>query len=167
MYSQALEAIIFVGNLRIALIAIGWVTGIGCVIAILVGLIGEDWRTYFKRNIKLMRRLTITFGILMMCICIACIAVYNMPMLREDIIIARQVAPILDDYMERHPESIYHPDVMLTAVDSTIKGIVGTAIELPKYIQRLAAGLPLIERRPEDMSQAELVREINRLRSKN
>jgi len=154
MYSGALGAIILVGNLKVIMIALGWTAVVACgVLWILQGFV--DYKRGWTRG------LTVVFATLFTLTWVGCLAVYNLPALKEEIVIAKQVAPILDDYAERYPESVYNPDVVLTALDDTVKGIVGTAIELPKYINRLASGVelltrPLSERPIEDLSRAEL-----------
>jgi hypothetical protein len=80
--------------------------------------------------------------------------------MKEEIVIAKVVAPILDDYAKNNPESVYNPNVLLGAVDTTIQGIVGSAIELPKYIARLASGQ---FKSPENMSREELLQRVRDL----
>ena len=162
MYSAALSAIIFIGNLKVILIALGVTAGFFSVVVWIMRGMFEEYDTHVKKAV-----------LSVLCVClpfiwISCIAVYNLPSMRQEIVIAKQVAPVLDDYMERHPDSVYNPDIMLTALDDTVKGIVGSAVELPKYIQKLAAGgIPaLIEKKPEDMSRDELLRKIQELEKK-
>jgi len=155
MYSQLIETIITIGMLRIAITAVGWVAAIGSIILWI--RIGYGTSTY--QNYK--KLFPVSSSIFLTLLCIFCISVYNIPHLKEEVVVARQVAIVLDDYAERNPESVYNPDIALTALDSTIKGIVNTAVNLPEYINRLASGLevmtrPIAERPIEELSRAEL-----------
>ena len=152
MYSQALQAIIFIGNLKVFLIAFGWVSFITVIILAFCNFIDfNSWGRIVLNSFLVFFTLT----------AIACLSIYHAPGLKEEIIIAKQVAPVLDRYAENNPESIYNPDIILGAVDDTIKGIVGSAIELPKYIAKLASGgipalLPLSERPIDSLTREEL-----------
>jgi len=159
MYTQALEALVFIGNLKVILIALGWTSGLACfLIWLMVG---------FSSLTEVGRKIMVTLAIILTLIWPTCIAIYHLPSLKEEIVIVRQVAPILDRYAEKNPESVYNPDVLLGAVDTTIQGIVSSTVELPKYISRLANGqLTIVQKSPENMSREELLRRVKELEGK-
>jgi len=160
MYTQALESLIFIGNLKVILTAIGWISALSCISLWLL-------QGFYDFNSKHGRKIIITITIILTLMWPACITVYTLPSLREEIVIAKQVAPILDKYAENNPESVYNPDVLLGAVDTTIQGIVNSAVELPKYIARLASGqLIVTQKRAEDMTREELLRRVRELENK-
>jgi len=166
MYSQALEALIFVGNLKVILTALGWTSVVVCIALWLYqGFV--DFEHFDNFGEKWGRKISVSLAILFTITWIGCIAVHSLPSLREEIVIAKQVAPILDNYAEKNPESVYNPDVLLGAVDTTIQGIVSSAVELPKYIARLASGqLVITPKKVEDMTREELLRRVRELEGK-
>ena len=166
MYSQALNAIILIGNLKVVLTAVGWTSIVICITLWLYqGFV--DFEQFNDFGEKWGRKISVSLAILFTLVWIGCITVHSLPSMQEEIVVAKQVAPILDNYVEKSPESIYNPDVLLKATDDTIKGIVSSAIELPKYIQRLASGqLITVQKSPETMTREELLKRVKELEGK-
>jgi hypothetical protein len=165
MYSEALNAIISIGIIKSVLIALGVITAIVSVINWLICGFKYDGDGFNTTAGKVVTLIGNFFWPIMFVICLT---VYHLPVMNQNIIIAKQVAVQLDKYADAHPESVYTPDVMLGSLDTVIKGIVSTSVELPEYIKRLANG-EIVRfmgpKDPKDMTQQELLDEVNRLRN--
>ena len=159
MYRSSLDAIILIGNLKVLFIATGWTSFIGGIILSIIRLAMIDEVDL----LSIQKRVCSISIILCLLIGVASISLYSLPSFKENFVIAKVVATQLDSYMEKNPESIYNPDIIFESLDSTIKGITESVIELPKYIQKLASGQISIEKKIEDMSREELLRRIQEL----
>jgi hypothetical protein len=167
MYTAAINAIVFMESIKVLLIGIGWFSAVGCAILWVVWGCKTEcncWNPNYS-----FKGIMLAFTIFVTCIWPACITIYNLPLLNRDIVIAKQVAAQMDIYAEAHPDSIYTPEVLLGSVDTVIKGIVSTSVNLPEYIKKLANG-EIVQfvtgpKDPKDMTATEMQAEILRLRA--
>jgi hypothetical protein len=165
MYSEALNAIINIGIAKALLIAGGVIFAIVAIVNWLICGFKWDGDGFNTTAGKVVCVIGNFFWPILL---VVCITLYNLPIMNPNIIIAKQVAVQLDKYADAHPESVYTPEIMLGSLDTVIKGIVSTSIELPDYIKRLANG-EIVRfigpKDPKDMTQQELLEEVNRLRN--
>jgi len=163
MYSAALNAIINIGIMKVVFTTAGIVFGLGSVVIWFI-----CWCVHEGNSTDNEQLASSILSFVIPILCAACLAGYNMPFMREEIVIAKTVAPILDKYAEQHPESIYNPDVTLDAIDTAVKGIVDTTVNLPKYVERLAKGQPIFQssKTPADMTKDELLEYVKKLEAK-
>jgi hypothetical protein len=159
MFSAALDAVIFVGMWQAILIGLGIITGILSVVSWCI--LGSDGE-------KLAAIASFFFPIL----CIACIVTYNIPQMNANIVIAKAVAIELDKYVDKNPESIYNPEVLLREGDTAVKGLVTNITNfsgnLPETIRKLAAGESIVGQKSiDDMTSEELRKEIRRMKGEN
>lgn len=162
MYSEALNAIINLGIIKTILIASSWIFWIAAIIVTiivlfyLVAIYDEGYICKKQEDFKKLKKF-LPLMIILFIFAIGNVTIYNFPILKEEIVIAKTIAPILDNYVKENPESVYNPDVVLGEADKLIKGIVNTTTNLPNYIRNLAKGLNIpIQKSINDMTADEL-----------
>jgi hypothetical protein len=109
---------------------------------IITGILGIIWlckliAQYDKDEIKLYCR-NLGSTLIFCCLCVGSIVIGNSKFMKADWIIIRTVAPILDKYVEEHPEAIYNPDTILSITNDTAVSIFQSIQTFPDILKRIA-----------------------------
>jgi hypothetical protein len=135
MYSILIDSLLLIETLKTVLIGVGLCTAISA-IALWIAVGSEAFKDAG-------RPIVISFVLLFLSI--GSIVVYNVPYMKPEWIIARQVARQIDKYNDKNPEAIYNPEVMLDTANDVILGLAGSVTELPKTVSKLLSGKTVAE----------------------
>jgi hypothetical protein len=134
MYTNVVRFIMSIGLINNILLALGLISALVGIVYICL-----FWYMLGDQNEKIPRYFWI--GVISLFFTTASVVIGTSPFLKVEWIIARQVAPQIDKYVESHPESIYNPEIAIETVGNATSAVFDSIKSFPNIIERLTKGL--------------------------